>query len=182
MPTGVKELMRFIYELVQKNQDKELIVKLRNEWVPIRPDAWRDKADCTVSVGLGQGNRDQQQMYLSTMLQFAGDAMRGGLSIVTEQNMYNIGALLVKNMGFLNVEDFLTDPSRVEQKGPSMQEQMAQAEMAIKQKELEIKAADVQVKAQKVQNDAAEAQVDAALKVEEIKLEREQERAVGIGL
>jgi hypothetical protein len=182
--TGVKELMRFIYELVQKNQDKELIVKLRNEWVSVRPDAWRDKADCTVSVGLGQGNRDQQQMYLSTMLQFAGDAMRGGLSIVTEQNMYNIGALLVKNMGFINVEDFLTDPSKVEprEEGPSMQDQLAQAEMAIKQKELEIKAADVQIKAQKVQNDAAEAQVDAALKMEEIKLEREQERPVGIGL
>ena len=41
---------------------------LRNEWVPVRPDAWNDKADCTVSVALGQGNKDQQMMHLSQML------------------------------------------------------------------------------------------------------------------
>ena len=48
--TGVKDLMKTIYELLLKNQDKERVIMLRNEWVPVRPDAWNDKADCTVSV------------------------------------------------------------------------------------------------------------------------------------
>ena len=179
--TGVKKLMECIYELLQKNQDKERVVKLRNEWVPIRPDMWRDKLDCTVSVGIGHGNKDQQLMHLSTMLQFASQAMSGGLKIVNQKNMYNMGAALIKNMGFQNVNDFLTDPDQVQDQGPSPQEQMARAKMENEQKELEIKAAEIQIKAQKVKQDAQEAAVDAQLKVAELNLEREQKRAVALG-
>ena len=179
--TGVKDLMGAIYALLCKNQDRQRVVMLRNEWVPVRPDAWNDKYDCTVSVALGQGNKDQQMMQLSQMIQFASQSMQGGLKIVNEQNMYNLGSALVKAMGFQNVDDYLTDPSQVPDEGPSPEEQMAQMEMQIKHKELEIKAADVQIKAQKVQQDAQEAAVDAQLKVAELQLEREQKRAVAIG-
>jgi len=180
--TGVKDLMLTIYTLLMKNQDHQRVIMLRNQWVPVRPDAWSDKMDCTVSVALGSGNKDQQMMHLSRMLQFAGEAMKGGLKIVTEQNMYNLGASLVKAMGFQNVDDFLTNPASIPPKqGPSPQEQMQQMEVQIKQKELEIKAAEVQIKAQKVQQDAQEAAVDAQLKMAELQLEREQKRAVAIG-
>ena len=179
--TGVKDLMITIYELLHKNQDKERVVKLRNEWVPVRPDVWRDKYDCTVSVALGSGNKDQQMAHLSAMLQFAGEAMKGGLPIVNAQNMYNMGAALVKAMGFQNVNDFLTDPSQVPPQQPDPQQQLDQMEMQIKQKELEIKAADVQVKAQKIQQEYQKDAVDAQLKVAELQLEREQNRAVAIG-
>ena len=158
---------------------------LRNEWIPVRPDAWSDKYDCTVSVALGQGNKDQQMMHLSQMLQFASESMKGGLPIVNVQNMYNLGASLVKAMGFQNVDDFLTDPSQAPPQQPNqqqqMQMQMAQQKMQIEAKELEIKAFEVQIKAQKVQQEAQEAAVDAHLKMEELKLEREQKRAVAIG-
>jgi hypothetical protein len=179
--TGVKDLMRTIYELLMKNQDHERVISLRNEWIPVRPDAWNDKYDCTVSVALGSGNKDQQMAHLSRMLQFAGEAMRGGLSIVNEQNMYNLGASLVKAMGFQNVNDFLTDPSQEQQKQPTPAEQMQQMEVQIKQKELEIKSGELQLKAQKLQQDAQEAAVDAQLKMAELQLEREQKRAVAIG-
>jgi hypothetical protein len=178
--TGVKELMKNIYELVLKNQDKERTVRLRNEWVPVRPDMWKEEYDCTVAVGIGNGNRDQQLMHLSTMLSFAGDAMRGGLKIVNEKNMYNMGAALVKNMGFQNVDDFLTDPDSVPPQ-PTPQEQLDQAEMQLKQKELEIKAADIQVKVQKMQQEAQKDAVDAQLKMAELQLESEQGRGVAIG-
>ena len=177
--TGVKDLMRVIYELLQKNHDYKTVVLLRDKWVEVRPDAWRDKADCTVSVALGHGNRDQQAMHLSQMIQFASQAMAGGLSIVTERNLYNMGAALVKNMGFMNVEDFLTEPPP--QEGPSVKEQMAQAEMQIKQQELEIKAADVEVKKQKVQLEAQKSAVQAQLDVAELEMEQQQQRAVAIG-
>jgi len=181
--TGVKDLMIRIYELLYKNQDKERVIMLRNEWIPVRPDVWNDKFDCTVSVALGQGNKDQQLAHLSAMLNFAGEAMKGGLPIVTVQNMYNLGASLVKAMGFQNVDDFLTNPANIpqQQEGPSPEEQTAQMEMQVKQKELEIKAAEVQIKAQKIQQEYAKLQVDSQLKAEEIQLEREQNRAVAIG-
>ena len=178
--TGVKELMRRIYELLLKFQDKERVVKLRNEWVPVRPDAWNDKMDCTVSVALGHGNKEQQLMHLSAMLNFAGDAMKGGLKIVTEKNMYNLGAALIRNMGFQNVSDFLTDPDSVPPQ-PDPREQMAQMEMQNKKAELEIRAAEVQVKAQKVQQEAAEMQIDAQLKMAELDLEAKQNRPVALG-
>ena len=182
--TGVKELLLAIYELLQKNQDKERVIKLRNEWIPVRPDMWRDKMDCTVAVGLGHGNKDQQLMHLTSMLQFASEALSGGLSIVNEKNMYNIGSAMLRNMGFQNVNDFLTDPEQLppqQDEGPSPEEQMAQMDMQLKQKELEIKAADVQVKMQKIKQEAKKDAVDAQLKVQELNLEREQQRAVAIG-
>jgi hypothetical protein len=181
--TGVKDLMRAIYELLMKNQDRERVVKLRNNWVPVRPDAWRDKYDCTVSVALGSGNKDQQMMHLSQMLSFAGEAMKGGLPIVSAQNMYNLGAALVKAMGFQNVDDYLTNPATIppQPPQPSPEQQMAQMEMQVKQKELEIKSAEVQLKAQKIQQEYEKNAVDAQLKVAELKLEAEQKRPVAIG-
>ena len=178
--TGVKELMRVIYELLQKNHDYETVVLLRDTWIEVRPDAWKDKADCTVSVGLGTGNKDQQMMHLSQMIQFASQSMAGGLKIINERNLYNMGAALVKTMGFMNVSDFLTEPPP-EEEGPSAQEQQQQMEMEIKQKELEIKAADVEVKKQKVQLEAQKAAVQAQLDVAELEMEQQQQRAVAIG-
>ena len=178
--TGVKELMNRIYALLLKNQDKERVVMLRNEWVPVRPDMWNDKMDCSVSVALGHGSKDQQMAYLSQMIQFASQAMQGGLKIVTEQNMYNMGQALVKAMGYQNTDDFLTPPPPPQQ-GPSMRDQMAQAEMQMKQKELEIKQGELQVKFMRVQKDAEEAAVDAQLKAAELNLEAEQNRPVAIG-
>ena len=178
--TGVKELMYKIYELLLKNQDKERVIMLRNNWVPVRPDSWNDKYDCTVSVALGNGNKDQQLAHLSAIMQFAGQAMQGGLPIATAQNMYNIGAAMVKNMGFQNVQDFLTDPSQTPPQ-PSPQQQAEQMELELKHKELEIKAADVQVKQAKIEQEYQKNAVDAQLKMAELQLEAEQERAVAIG-
>jgi len=182
--TGVKDLMICIYELLHKNQDKKRMIMLRNEWIPVRPDVWRDKFDCTVSVALGSGNKDQQMMHLSQMLSFAGEAMKGGLPIVSVQNMYNLGASLVKAMGFQNVDDYLTDPSQMppqEEEGPSPEEQTAQMEAQVKQEELKIKAAEVQIKAQKIQQEYEKLRIDTSLKQQEINIEREQKRAVAIG-
>ena len=181
--TGIKDLMRTIYELLMKNQDRERVVRLRNNWVPVRPDAWKDKYDCTVSVALGNGNKDQQMMHLSQMLSFAGEALKGGLPIVNVQNMYNLGAALVKAMGFQNVDDYLTNPANIppQPPQPSPEQQMAQMEMQVKQNELEIKSAEVQLKAQKIQQEAQKDAVDTQLKVAELQLEREQKRAVAIG-
>ena len=182
--TGVKDLMICIYELLHKNQDKKRVIQLRNEWVPVRPDVWRDQSDCTVSVALGNGNKDQQMMHLSQMLQFAGEALKGGLPIVSVQNMYNLGASLVKAMGFQNVNDYLTDPSQMppqEEEGPSPDEQAKLLEAQVKQEELKIKAAEGQIKAQKIQQEYQKLQVDTSLKQQEINIEREQKRAVAIG-
>ena len=179
--TGVRQLMRTIYNLLQRHQDNETVMELRGEWIDVRPFSWRPALDCTVSVGLGSGNRDQQLMHLSAMIQFASETMAGGLQVVSQKNMYNMGAELIKNMGFQNVQDFLTDPDTLPPAGPSPEEQQAQAEVELKNKELDIKAADVQIKAQKLQLEAQNDQVEARLKGAELNLEAQQDRAIAIG-
>ncbi len=179
--TGVKQLMRTIYNLLQRYQDTETVIELRGEWIPVRPFSWRQGLDCTVSVGIGSGNRDQQLMHLTAMIQFASETMAGGLRIVSQKNMYNMGAAMLKNMGFPNVQDYLTDPDTVPPPGPSPEEQQKQAEVQLKNKELDIKAADVQIKAQKLQLEAQNDQVEARLKSAELNLEAQQDRAVAIG-
>ena len=179
--TGVKELMYRIYELLLKHQDISRTVMLRNRWVKVRPDMWSDKMDCSVSVALGNGSKDQQMAHLSQMISFAAQAMQGGLPIVTPQNMYNLGAALVKAMGYQNVDDYLTPPPPPRPDQPSPEQQMAMMEQQSKMKELEIKQGELQVKMMKVQQDAQEAAIDAQLKAAEISLERDQGRAVAIG-
>ena len=121
-------------------------------------------------------------MHLTNLMQFASQSMSGGLSIVNEQNLYNLGAELIKNMGFKDVDSFLTDPSKQPQdEGPSPEEQMAQSEMQLKEAELEIKIAETQIKQQKLQLDAAQGQQEMQLKAAELKLESEQQRPVAIG-
>ena len=121
--------------------------------------------------------------HLSQMLQFAGEAMKGGLPIVSMKNMYNLGASLIKAMGFQNVDDYLTDPDVIQpqqgQQDPAEQAKVLEAQ--VKKEELKIKAAEVQIKAQKIQQEYQKLAVDSHLKQEEINLEREQNRAVAIG-
>jgi hypothetical protein len=119
--------------------------------------------------------------HLSQMISFAGQAMQGGLPIVTPENMYNLGSALVKAMGYQNVDDYLTPPPPPQPEQPSPEEQLKQAEMQVKFKELEIKQGELQAKFAKIQQDAQEAAMDAQLKVAELALEEKQNRAVGLG-
>ena len=178
--TGVKDLCRTIYSLLIKHQDRETVVQLSGQWVPINPSMWKTKTDCTVSTGIGFGSKNEQMGHLSQMIQFASQAMSGGLQIVNEQNMYQMAKELVKAMGFANYQDFLTDPSQIEP-GPDPEQQYKQAEANLRAEELKIKMGELQLKQQKLQQDAAEAQVDAQLKMAELALEKEQNRAVAIG-
>ncbi len=178
--TGVKDLCRTIYSLLIKHQDRETVVQLRGQWVPVNPSMWKSKTDCTVSTGIGFGSKNEQLAHLSQMIQFAAQSMSGGLQIVNEQNMYQMAKELVKAMGFANYQDFLTDPSQIEP-SPDPEQQYKQAEAQLRAEELKIKAGELQLKQQKLQQDAAEAQVDAQLKAAELQLEAEQKRAVAIG-
>ena len=178
--TGVKDLCRAIYTLLIKNQDRETVVNLQGKWIPINPNMWKSKTDCTVSTGIGFGSKDQQMASLSQMIQFASQSMAGGLRIVNEQNMYEMAKELIKAMGFSNYQDFITDPSQ-SPPTPNPEDQIKQAEMQVKGEELKIKAGELQLKQQKLQLDAQEAAVDAQLKVAELALEKEQNRAVAIG-
>ena len=78
--TGVKSLMRRIHRDLRKGPIKTITARLRNEWVDVNPRVWKDRADMSVSVGLGTGNKDNMLQRLNMILERQIQGMEVGLS------------------------------------------------------------------------------------------------------
>ncbi len=201
--TGMKDLANSVYQLVQKYESPEKLVRLNNEWVTLYPADWKEKMDCTAQVGLGFGNKDMNLMHLGQLgqtLQMIGQHPASGM-MIKPKNVYNLVAEQIKAMGMKNVHDFITDPGdqEVQQQGPSPEEQAKQMEGQLKIEELKMRQREMELDSQLAQQElqlkAEEAQVDMqikaqeleikkadlALKQQELMLEREQGRPVAIG-
>jgi len=200
--TGIKELMTNLYQLVQKYEDRERIVRLNNNWTPLYPSEWRQKMDCVAKVGLGYGNKDMNLLHLqqlSQTLQMIAQHPSAG-QMIKPKNVYNLVGEMVKNMGMKNVHDFITDPGdgeiqqqpNPEAQAAQMEAQMKMAELQQKQQEAEmdaqIDAAELQIKKEEAEIDLAIKQqeleikrAELALKQQELILEAEQGRPVAIG-
>jgi len=189
--TGMKDLANSVYQLIQKFESPEKIVRLNNKWTTLYPAEWKEKMDCTAQVGLGFGNKDMNLMHLGQLaqtIQMVAQHPAAGM-MIKPKNVYNLIAEQIKAMGMKNVEDFITDPGDQEpqQQGPSPEEQAKQAEMqlkaeelklkiqkmqtesALKQKEMEI---DAQIAQQELELKAQEAQVNMQIKAQELEIKK----------
>ena len=112
--TGVKDMFKKIFELVVKYQDKERIVKIKNNFVPMNPMEWRDRCNVTIHVGLGTGSRDQQLQILNAILgrQLEAIKLQGSAQgpVVNLNNIYNTLARIIENAGLKDVGSYFTDP------------------------------------------------------------------------
>jgi len=112
--TGVKDMFLKMFELIVKHQDKERIIKIRNNFVPFRPMEWRNRCNISISVGLGTGSRDQQLSILNNILQtqLKGLELQGSSDgpMVNLRNIYNTLSKIVENAGLKNPNAFFTDP------------------------------------------------------------------------
>tara|TARA_B110000902_G_scaffold245237_1_gene299202 strand:- start:860 stop:2923 length:2064 start_codon:yes stop_codon:yes gene_type:complete len=205
--TGVRDLFRAIHKLVLQNEDQRKIFRLRGEFQEVDPSQWKERYDMAVSVGLGNGNKDQKLIHLTSITQDLAMFQNMGMPVATPGNAFNLMREKLKNMGYKNTESFLTDVSQIppppqEEQGPSPEEQKMQLEIAdlqrkqqkdqmemqIKQQELEVKGAEAQARIEDIafQKQIREAELqlklaDLRLKEQELMLEKEQGRAVKIG-
>jgi hypothetical protein len=133
--TGVKELFKLVHYLVRTTLTKPDIIRLRNKWVEVDPREWKARKDLSISVGLGAGNKDQQLMHLTSILQMQKEAIAVGLT--SPEKIYNALAKLTQNAGFKNPEEFWVNPANTpEQEGeqkPSEAEIMVQGQLQIEQ-------------------------------------------------
>jgi hypothetical protein len=173
--------MRRVYQLLIINQDQERTVKLTNDWVPVNPSYWRENFDCTVSVALGQGNKDQQVGQLNSVLQMATQAQNAGNPMIGPENIYNISASLLKAMGMQNVDDFLTPPDQQKPPGPTPEEQKDQAEIQMGQAEVKIKEGKLQLDQQEFQHQQQQDAMELQLKAAELETEMQTGRPVKLG-
>lgn len=189
--TGMKDLANSVYQLIQKFESPEKIVRLNNKWTTLYPAEWKEKMDCTAQVGLGFGNKDMNLMHLGQLaqtIQMVAQHPAAGM-MIKPKNVYNLIAEQIKAMGMKNVEDFITDPGDQEpqQQGPSPEEQAKQAEMQLKAEELKIKMQklqtestlkqremelDAQLAQQELELKASEAQVDMQIKAQELEIKK----------
>lgn len=105
---GVKELFQIVHELTLTNATMQEKVELRGKWVTIDPRQWRKRSDMSLMVGLGVGNRQQQVVGLSALLQLQEKAL--GVGLTSLPKIYNALSEYVKAMGFSSGKQFFDEP------------------------------------------------------------------------
>lgn len=173
--TGVKKLFQLLHEHAIKYQDQEEVFELRGQYVEVNPANWRQRTDMSVTVGVGNMNKDQQLIHLTRMFEMTQSVIAGGgMNILTSpQQIYNLLKEMAENAGYKDVSKYWIDPS-----SPEAQQAMKQkAEADAKPKPDDIKAQAQMATAQsgqaKVQAEAQAAQVEAQVKLAKIELEKQ---------
>lgn len=189
--TGVKRLFKGILGLICQYQDKARMIRLRNQWVPMDPRGWDSEYDVTVTVGLGNGNRDQLAMQIQQLmgLQFQAVQFQGGIQgpFVTGENLFNAVEKYVQAIGLKTAEPYFTDPTNAPPVPPKpdpemvkaqaqlqLEQQKAQQQFQLKQQEAQQKAqleiiqaqADIEVMRQKMAAEIALKREEAAVTLE----------------
>ena len=173
--TGVRALFRGILHLVTKYQNKEKIIRLRNQFVTMDPRQWDNMYDVQINVGLGTGQREQQ---LATLFQIAAKqegimaTMGPNNPIVTPIQYRNTLSKIAELSGFKDASEFFQDPRNAppappQQQGPNPQMQM---EMAKAEQELALKREKMQLELQ-FEREKMAAELD--LRRQELEFERQ---------
>ena len=145
--TGVKDLMLLIHETLRKYQDREMVVRLRNQFIPVRPQEWRERADMTVNVGLGTGGREERLAVLQAIWNAQTQAMQAGLPVVSPQHVYHTLSDMAKLGGQRDPSRFFQDPSELpppEPPGPTDTDKMLAANAQIEQMKALLRSAEIE--------------------------------------
>jgi hypothetical protein len=174
--TGVRNMFKSIYNLIQRYEDRKKVVRLNNNYFQIDPASWREDLDVDIEVGIGYGDQDVRLQNISnfaSLIEKVGQQTQG---IVQPDNIYNLVREIADEMGIKNVDKFVSTPP-TEPPPPSAQEQLqqvqAQAMMTqaqATQLEAEVKAKELEIKAAKLELERVEIEHDMAVKREELKL------------
>ena len=163
--TGFRRLYRGLLGLVQRNQDRSRVIRLRGEWVEIDPRSWNAGMDVEVNTALGTGTNSDKLGRLSAIEQM----QRGLLSELGPRNpLVTLGQYshtlrkMTELAGFKDPSQFFNDVPLDFQPPAPEPEPTAEDKLAEVQRE-EIRA--------NIEKKAAE------LEIERDKLAREDERA-----
>jgi hypothetical protein len=186
---GFKVANKKILRLVINHQDRERTIRLRNQWVPIRPNAWNADMDVTIKVGLGYGTKESQMAANRFMIDLMQKIVevQGGIQgpLLKGDNIFYILKRTATDLGYHNADQLFSDPMAQENQPPQkddptdaiMQYQMmeSQAKLALQEREF---ASKMQLEYEKFQADVMLKRMDAAMKrgatADEIQEERAQ--------
>jgi hypothetical protein len=173
--TGVKELFYELYELVRENQTKPDVFPINGQFAVVHPSTWIDRYDMRVTVGIGNGSKDQQLMHLqgvAQMLQMVGSTEYGYL--ITAENVYNLASEFIKNSGYFP-DKYISHPSQVEPPPPPPNPDLIRA-----QADAGLKGAQAQKTQMETQLEPAQFDWQKKVDATEATLEATQDRPVGL--
>ena len=176
--TGVKDLFRKILELMVKYQDKEKVVMLNNQYIPVKPTEWKDRFNISIVVGLGTGSKEQQTVMLNSILerQIQAFQLQGGkeMPMVSLKNIYNTLSKVIENAGLKNVENYFVDPDIGKQMMPPPQPPpltpIEKIEFTRIDAENKRKIADLELQSKELAQKTQEMQLDFEAKIKEMAL------------
>jgi hypothetical protein len=176
--TGVKDLFRKIFELMVKYQDKEKVVMLNNQYIPVKPTEWKDRFNISIVVGLGTGSKEQQTVMLNSILerQIQAFQLQGGkeMPMVSLKNIYNTLTKVIENAGLKNVENYFVDPDIGKQMMPPPQPPpltpIEKIEFTRIDAENKRKIADLELQSKELAQKTQEMQLDFEAKIKEMAL------------
>ncbi|RKX60864.1 MAG: poly(3-hydroxybutyrate) depolymerase [Thermodesulfobacteriota bacterium] len=110
--TGIKDFFRFLIELNQRFITQDVVIRLTNQTLQISPEDIRGDFDLEINAGMGVGVKEQQLQNLQMIMQVYPQLVQAG--IVTPKNIYNLAKKFIEALGFKNVDEFLTDPEKLQ--------------------------------------------------------------------
>ena len=171
--TGIKDLMRCILKTVLQNAQQPRIIRLRNNFVVMDPQAWENEFDISINVGLGNGDDAQRMAMLS---QVASKQEQVLTQMGMENPLCTMGqyratlAKMLEAAGFKNANEFFLDPDNLPPElQQKIQQKMQMAEGA-NNPALELERQKLETERQKIQADIA---LDREKMVAELELKRE---------
>jgi hypothetical protein len=181
--SGIKDLFRNIYSLVQRYEDRQKMAYLNGKFVPIDVSRWKEKLNCTVNVGVGSGSQQSKTQTMGSIMQIIqGLIQNGGMgSIVTPQNIYNAVSEFIAQSGYKNSDQFISNPAMMPPKPPpepTLEEKVEQRKAQVELQKLQLQAQeleiDTQLKAQELKLKQEEAAINLALKQQELQIKKSQ--------
>ena len=166
--TGVKALMLIVHALSLKHSRQAEMVRLKGQWAQVDPSSWKARADVSVSVGIGTGNKDQQLMHLGNIWQMQLAGLQ--LGIATPENLYHTAAKMTQNAGFKQAEQFWKNPTE----GPPVQQPPppeVQVEQMKQQSDVQKFQAETQLEQQKLAFEASEKEKDRQLEIAKVQMQ-----------
>lgn len=176
--TGVKDLFRKIFELSVKYQDREKIIQLNNQYVPVMPTEWRNRFNVSITVGLGTGTKEQQLIILNNILdkQLQAFTLQGQreFPMVSLKNIYNTLSKIVENAGLKTVDSYFINPDLGKQymtpPPPPPVTPIEKIEFTRIQSEERRKVAELELQTKELQQKQQEMLLDFETKIKEIAL------------
>ncbi|MEW6022844.1 MAG: hypothetical protein AB1807_11960 [Pseudomonadota bacterium] len=177
--TGCKDLCKRLLRLTCEYQDKPGTIRLRDTWVEYDPRNWSPDMGVTVNVGLGTGDKSQTIQFLNMMGAYFQQA--APLGVVTPENVYQLGKMLLKAGNIQGADRLLTDPATNPPQPPqeTPEQVLAKMELELEDKRQQGKARDAEYKRE---TDLAELEASTKLKLIDLQLKEKEVRIKEIEL